>query len=183
MASPDLLARLQQAHVERIPWSTGDMFMGRPTPIDPRAAVALMTQGRSGYFFHLNTAFLTLLSALGFNVHAHRAGVQSRGRSPVVDGCHMGLTVHPHGDRWNSWIVDVGLGDMPALPIPRAWGRWAQGALVYETVPSAVHPRGWRLVNDERASYVGVDFAPERVPLDVFVPAHLFRSRDPASLG
>ena len=58
------LTRLHQAHVERIPWQTVDVFRGHPEPIAAARAVALLASGRSGYCFHLNTAFLMLLKAL-----------------------------------------------------------------------------------------------------------------------
>lgn len=154
---------------------------GHPEPIDPARAVALLAGGRSGYCFHLNTAFLMLLKALGYTAHAHWAGVVRRGDAGAAppDGQHMALTVELHGA---PWIVDVGLGDMPESPLPVAWGRWPQGALTYEIRPAAAAPGGWRLQQDPRASYVGVEVDPRPLPdLRAFAGPHRYLSQDPAS--
>lgn len=177
--SAGFLARLQRAHVERIPWETIDVFNGRPVPIDAASCVGLILGGRSGYCFHLNTAFAALLVSLGFTVNVHRAGVQARGRPPVIDSLHMGLTVAGDGE---TWLVDAGLGDMPYEPIPLRWGVYPRGPLAYRLIPSVVAAGGWRLVNDTRASYVGADFSPTPVPARAeFLDAHRRLSTDPDS--
>jgi N-hydroxyarylamine O-acetyltransferase len=177
--SLDFLTRLQQAHVERISWQTIDVFAGRPEPIDAASAVALIVAGRSGYCFHLNTAFADLLRTLGFSVRCHRAGVQARGAVPHVDSFHLGLTVELRGD---IWLVDAGLGDRPWAPIPVRPGTYQQGPLTYALVDSPAAPGGWRLVHDARAGYEGVDFAPEPVSdLGVFSPQHQHLSTAPDS--
>ena len=85
------LTRLHQAHVERIPWQTVDVFRGHPEPIDAARAVALVASGRGGYCFHVNTAFLMLLKELGYTAHAHWAGVVRRGAAGAAptNGQHM----------------------------------------------------------------------------------------------
>ncbi|MCC3375182.1 arylamine N-acetyltransferase [Cohnella sp. REN36] len=57
-ASPTLnyLKELHRAHVTRIPWETVDIFAGKPMPIGVAQSVRLLTEGRSGYCFHLNGA-------------------------------------------------------------------------------------------------------------------------------
>ena len=175
------LTRLHQAHVERIPWQTVDVFRGHPEPIDAARAVALVASGRGGYCFHVNTAFLMLLKELGYTAHAHWAGVVRRGAAGAAppNGQHMALTVQLTGGRW---IVDVGLGDMPHAPIPLTWGRWPQGELTYEVRPALAAPGGWRLQQDPRASYAGVEVDPRSLPdLRAFAGPHRYLSQDPAS--
>jgi N-hydroxyarylamine O-acetyltransferase len=61
-------------------------------------------------------------------------------------------------------------------------GPYPQGALRYELGPSAVAAGGWRLVNDARAGYVGVDVSPAAVADRVeFLPAHRWLSTNPDS--
>ena len=71
------------------------------------------------------------------------------------------MTVQLTGGRW---IVDVGLGDMPHAPILLTWGRWPQGELSYEVRPALAAPGGWRLQQDPRASYAGVEVDPRSLP-------------------
>jgi N-hydroxyarylamine O-acetyltransferase len=178
------LFRLHRAHVERISWQTVDIFAGSPVPIDPEHSVQLLTSGRSGYCFHLNGAFSTLLRSLGFKVNWHRAGVQPQGEAPRVNGFHLALTVIMPNDQQGEevWIVDAGLGDMPYEPIPLLPGIHRQGAYTYRVTESEVAARGWRLVHDPKAVFIGVDVAPEIIDdIQAFVPKHEHYSRSPES--
>ena len=121
---------------------------------------------------HLNpAAFVTLLKALGYTVGAHRAAVQSRGRPPVIDARHRpgaGLSM------W-GWAI------CPPLP-SRCSRAGASGDAHLRDAPSTVQTGGWRLVNDSRATYGGVDFAPEALPtLALFTAPHHDLSPDGAS--
>ncbi len=73
------LARLQLAHVERLPYETVEIVLGRPPGIDPVASARRVVGGRGGYCFHMNGAFSALLAWLGVDVTRHVAGVQRRG--------------------------------------------------------------------------------------------------------
>ena len=144
----DYLVRLHRAHVERISWQNVDIVAGKPAPIDLRQSVQLMLQDRSGYCFHLNGAFSTLLRSLGYRVDWHRGGVQPLGETPRMNGFHLALSVTMSNaeNEQKRWIVDVGLGDMPYEPLPLVQGTYPQGAYTYEVTDSAVAPGGWRLV-------------------------------------
>lgn len=132
-SSTHLLTRLQRAHLAHVPWDTVDILAARPEPIDELTALRLVSGQRSGYCFPLNAAFAALLTALGFEVHRHRAGVQTRDREPRVDGRHIGLrVVLPEG----KFLVDAGLGDMPWDPIPLVYGVHRQGAFSHRLGPS-----------------------------------------------
>ncbi|MFC4102008.1 arylamine N-acetyltransferase family protein [Paenibacillus xanthanilyticus] len=179
----DFLFALHRAHVERIPWQTIDIYTGRPVSMALRDSVGLMTNGRSGYCFHLNGAFSALLRTLGYDVAWHRAGVQPIGREAGVNNFHLGLTVAwPDDEGARRYVIDVGLGDMPFEPIPLAYGRYPQGPFTYELKPSAVAEGGWRLEHDPHHGYIGVDFAPEPVSdLALFHPNHAHYSQSPDS--
>ena len=76
--SPSVAAlfRLHGAHVERVPYETLWIQLGQPWGIDPIAsATRIATEGRGGYCFHLNGAFMYLLQRLGYKVAAHVGGV------------------------------------------------------------------------------------------------------------
>ncbi|WP_426454352.1 arylamine N-acetyltransferase family protein [Paenibacillus sp. S-38] len=176
------LFELHRAHVEKIPWQTVDIVAGRPASIDPASSVRLMTTGRSGYCFHLNGAFSTLLLSLGYQVSRHRAGVQPLGQEPRINSFHLGLTVTLPEEPQQRWIVDAGLGDMPWEPLPLLAGEYPQGPLRYRVTDSQVAGGGWRLEHDPSASFAGVDVAPEvEQDLTVFEPKHVYYSTSPES--
>ncbi|MBD2868214.1 arylamine N-acetyltransferase family protein [Paenibacillus arenilitoris] len=179
------LFELHKAHVSALSWQTIDIYAGRPAPIGFRESVRLLSEGRSGYCFHLNGAFSLLLRSLGYNVSLHRAGVQPLGEEPRINSFHLGLTVdlaEGPGAPEDRWIADVGLGDLPFEPLPLRFGAYEQGALAYQLVPSGVAAGGWRLEHDPRASFAGVDFDPEVLPdLEEFRSKHAFYSQSPES--
>ncbi|NGM85615.1 arylamine N-acetyltransferase [Paenibacillus sp. 7124] len=180
LPTKSFLIELHRAHVKNIPWETVDIFAGRPVSIDVRESVQLMINRRSGYCFHLNGAFSTLLRSLGYKVSWHRAGVQPSGQEPRVDSFHLGLTVNMAKDEQEEerWIIDVGLGDMPYEPLPLHAGAYEQGPFTYRVKESAVVKNGWRLEHDPLSSFPGVDYAPEVVlDMEEFKMKHDYYSR------
>lgn len=179
----DYLVQLHQAHVRRFSWQTVDIFAGHPTSIDIQQSIALLLSGRSGYCFHLNGAFSTLLRSLGYQVFWHRAGVQPLGTEPRINSFHLGLTVHlDHEGISQPWIIDVGLGDMPYTPLPLIKGTYTQSPFQYAVTSSSIDPKGWRLEHDAYASIVGVDIDHQVVTdLKPFEDNHEFYSRSPQS--
>ena len=175
----EFLRELHRAHVSDIPWQTIDVFSGRPRPIDMETSVRMIVENRSGYCFHLNGAFASLLRSLGYTVSLHRAGVQSYGGIPVIDSFHLGLTVQIHNEfQEEQWIVDVGLGDMPYEPLPLISGYYKQGPFVYTVADSQVNPAGWRVEHDPNGSFVGMDVDPGTVVgMAEFETNHLHLSR------
>jgi len=182
--SQSLLFALHRAHVEKVPWETVDVFAGRPAPIDVEASIAHILKGRSGYCYHLNGAFSALLRSLGYQVFWHRAGVQPKGEQPRINGFHLSLTVKLMGETGEeeTWIADVGLGDMPYEPLPLKTGEYQQGPLLYKVMASSVDPNGWRMEHGEATSFVGVDVAAEVVSdIEPFRPKHAHYSLSPDS--
>ncbi|MFC5468186.1 arylamine N-acetyltransferase [Cohnella suwonensis] len=176
----DYLFELHKAHVENLPWETVDIFAGKPASIDFGESVQLILNRRSGYCFHLNGAFSVLLRSLGYKVSLHRAGVQPHGTEPRVNSFHLGLIVNLANDRLEdeSWIIDVGLGDMPYEPLRLHPGIYNQAPFVYKVVESSVVMNGWRLEHDPLGSFAGVDFAPAVVhDIKEFIPKHDHYSR------
>jgi N-hydroxyarylamine O-acetyltransferase len=181
------LFALHRAHVERVPYETIEIQLGRPTTVDPHEAYErIVGKSRGGYCYHLNGSFSLLLDALGYDVTWHRAGVQVGSEPEPVGatGSHLALTVsglpaddNPEG----GWMVDAGLGNGIHEPLPLVPGRYRQGPLDYELRRSSAEPGGWRFEQDPRLSWIGMDFRPGVATQDDFAEQHDRLSTDPES--
>ncbi|MDK0522317.1 arylamine N-acetyltransferase [Streptomyces sp. ML-6] len=175
----EALRALHRAQVERVAYENLDIHLGRPTGIGATESAARIVRGRGGYCFHLNGAFGALLTALGYDVTLHRAGVQNTPEAPAgASGNHLALTVRLDGERW---LVDTGLGDGLHEPLPLREGRHVQGPFGYALAPSVAEPGGWRFVHDPRGSFTAMDFAPDPVELSSFAAEHVRLSTSPDS--
>ncbi len=175
-----LLARLQRAHLEAVPYENVDIVLGRPPGIDPPECVRRVLSGRGGYCYHLNGAFSALLRWLRVDVTKHLAGVYGRAAAaaPGANGNHLGLTARVGDD---VWLVDVGLGDGPSEPVPLLPGRYEQDGHVYALEASPLAPGGWRFRHDPRGSWHLFDVAPAPVTTDAFREMHTKLSTSPES--
>jgi len=107
------LARLQAAHLRRIPFENLSIHLGERITLDTGAIVAkLVDQRRGGFCFEMNGGFAALLEALGFDVALLEARVYADGR-PGIPFDHLCLRVEL--DR--PYLVDVGFGASFALPL------------------------------------------------------------------
>jgi N-hydroxyarylamine O-acetyltransferase len=170
------LRLLQRAHVERVPYETLDIVMGRPPGIDPVASARRILGGRGGYCYHLNGPFSALLAWLRVDVSRHLAGVHG-GRveePPGPDGNHLGLTVRTPDD--GAWLVDVGLGDGPAEPLELVAGEHVQGGARYHLGPSPFGAGIWRFGHDPSGGFAGFDVAMQVAAMEDFAGMHAFLS-------
>ncbi|WP_113703435.1 arylamine N-acetyltransferase family protein [Nonomuraea lactucae] len=178
------LRELHRAHVERVPYEVLDIWLGRPTTIDPRDSAERVVRGRGGYCYHLNGAFHRLATALGYEVTRHVGGVQNRDAEPGITANHLVLTVRGLPDEDNpggEWLVDLGLGDGLHEPLPLVAGTYRQGPFVYGLRPSEVAPGGWRLDHDPGGSFLGMDFGPAATGMSAFAEMHAHLSTSPES--
>jgi N-hydroxyarylamine O-acetyltransferase len=170
------LRRLQRAHVERVPYETLDIVLGRAPEIGPVASARRILGGRGGYCYHLNGAFSALLAWLDVDVSRHLAGVHG-GRveePPGPDGNHLGLTARtPDGA---EWLVDVGLGDGPAEPLALVEGEHAQQRYRYRLGPSPFGDGIWRFSHDPSGGFAGFDLATRVAAMNEFEEMHAFLS-------
>jgi arylamine N-acetyltransferase len=123
------------------------------------------TTRRGGYCYQLNGAFRNLLTALGYRVSVHVAGVHEAGgpdastlrnhAALVVEG--LPTDTNPGG----RWWVDAGLGDALHDPMPMQDGVVAQGPM--------------------RFGMAGVSLVDQPVAMDVFAARHLYNSTSPES--
>ncbi|WP_143591055.1 arylamine N-acetyltransferase family protein [Thermoactinospora rubra] len=174
----ETLHAVHTAHVERVPYECLEIWLGRPTTVDPLESAGRILRGRGGYCYHLNGALSALLAAMGFEVARHVGGVQNHRSRPGVTGNHLPLTVTlPEG----AWLVDVGLGDGPHEPLPLVAGRHRQGPFEYGLRPSEVAPGGWRLDHDPAGAFAGMDFGLEPTDMTAFTDMHRHLSTSPES--
>ena len=187
------LRALHRAQVERVAYENVDIQLGRRRSIEPLASAGHVLAGRGGYCYHLNGAFSLLLTALGYQVTWHRAGVQGmpvpEPPGPAVAN-HLALTVSglpddaggDNGDdHGGAWLVDTGLGDALHEPLPLRTGDHRQGPLTFHLRPSDVAPGGWRLDHDAKGSFRGMDFGPDPATVDDFRERDEFLSTSPES--
>ncbi|MFI5897140.1 arylamine N-acetyltransferase [Actinoplanes sp. NPDC051513] len=183
--SVESLHLLHRAHAELIPYENFEIWLGRPTTVDPAESVARILRGRGGYCFHLNGAFSALLMALGYRVTRHLGGVQNNTlREAGATGNHLVLTVSelpsaaaPSG----RWLADLGMGDGLHEPLPLTAGTFRQGPFEYVLRPSDAEPGGWRFDHDPSGSFLGMDFRSAGTEMSAFDDMHSFLSTSPDS--
>ena len=179
------LFALHRAHAELVPYETLEIWLDRPTTVDPAESAGRILRGRGGYCFHLNGAFSALLTALGYRVTRHFGGVQNTSsRSAGATGNHLVLTVAglpsaeaPEG----RWLADLGMGDGLHEPLPLTPGAFRQGPFAYGLRESIAEPGGWRFDHDPRGSFLGMDFRAGPTGMAAFAEMHDFLSTSPES--
>jgi arylamine N-acetyltransferase len=185
--SAQALAAIHRAQVERVPYSTIDIHLGRRTTVDPHEAFdRVVATGRCGYCFHCNGALAILLGELGYDVRRHRGGVWSGADEvplrPFAN--HLALTVHGLPTEANpegGWFVDAGLGDALHEPVPLRPCDVRQGPFRYSLESSPVLDGGWRFRHDPSGSFVAMDFEPRLARPADFVRSHRVLSTSPES--
>ena len=104
----ETLRELHNAHLLSVPFENLDVKLGRAIVLDEeRLFRKIVEERRGGICYELNSAFCTLLRALGFEVSMLSAGVarDDGGFDPPFD--HMALLVQLE----DRWLADVGFGD------------------------------------------------------------------------
>jgi N-hydroxyarylamine O-acetyltransferase len=112
--SEESLRELHKAHLFAVPFENLDIQLKRAIVLDEEKLVAkILAERRGGICYELNSAFCSLLSALGFRVSMLSAGVarDEGGFDPPFD--HMALLVHLE----ERWLADVGFGDSFREPL------------------------------------------------------------------
>jgi arylamine N-acetyltransferase len=182
--SVDGLQRLVRRQVERVPYETMWIAAGEAWGIDPVDAAARIAFGhRGGYCYHLNGAFASLLSSLGYIVGRHVGGVHGpEGPNLECVGNHLVLTVsslpgtdNPSG----AWYVDVGLGDVLYDPWPLEAGTYEQEPFRLSLEETA--PGEWHLTHDPAGGFTGMSWTLEGARPADFTAQHEWLSTSPES--
>jgi arylamine N-acetyltransferase len=165
--SSDQLSLLHRAFVERVPYETLHIHLGRYwggwVSTDPVAAARrIVEEHRGGYCYHLNGAFALLLTALGYQVRRQMAATRLCGEDRFGPwGDHLALTVHglPAPDNTEGgWFVDVGLGDALHGPLPLYPGvhRDRPWAFTLDEIDAGM----WRFSHHDGGSFAAIQWRP-----------------------
>ncbi|HWD02332.1 MAG TPA: arylamine N-acetyltransferase [Amycolatopsis sp.] len=119
-AAADLsaLRRLQERHLERIPFENLSIHLGEPIELTEDALFdKIVTHRRGGFCYELNGLFCGLLRELGFTAELRGAYVFDCEGVPGPPLDHAAIVVYL-GDE--QWLVDVGFGRFARRPLRMA---------------------------------------------------------------
>lgn len=111
--SHTVLAAIQSAFVQSVPFENLDIHAGRPIALDtPRLFDKVVTRRRGGFCYELNALLHWLLSQLGFSAALVAGRTFVRGQfGHEFD--HMALLVRFD----ETWLVDAGFAGFSRLPL------------------------------------------------------------------
>lgn len=110
------LKRLQKAHLLHIPFENLDIHFGNPIALDINKIYnKVLTNGRGGFCYELNSLFNELLKAIGF-------------KTTIISGRVYNSTTKELGEEYDhltllvklntmEYIVDVGFGEFTSHPL------------------------------------------------------------------
>ncbi|MFF7459728.1 arylamine N-acetyltransferase [Kitasatospora sp. NPDC008115] len=108
------LARLQEAHLDAVPFENLSIHLGESVVLEPAALLEkIVDRRRGGFCYELNGAFAALLRALGYRVDLLAARVFN-GAKPGPPFDHLALRVVADDA---AWLVDVGFGRFARRPL------------------------------------------------------------------
>jgi N-hydroxyarylamine O-acetyltransferase len=172
------LRAVHRAYVSHVPFEDLAVQLGESAPLDPDALVdRVLTGGRGGYCFEVNTVFALLLESLGFEVERREAIVGPRDAHASGEPTnHLALVVRtPAGE---SFIAEGGWGEGPLEPLPLAEGVVTLGPFSFGIERDG---DGWWVEQHEHGSSPGFRFADAPATLADFQPHHERTSTAPDS--
>ena len=138
----DGLRELHRAYVGTVPYEALAVQLGESAPLDSADLLdRVVSGGRGGYCFEVNTVLHDLLVGAGFTVERRVANV---GGAELPN--HMALVVDVDGE---EYLADAGLGEGPLDPVPLVDGATTPGPMSW-----TVRRDGGRLA--PRAARMGV---------------------------
>ncbi|MBT2689632.1 arylamine N-acetyltransferase [Bacillus sp. ISL-47] len=109
------LTKLQQSHMEKIPFENLDVTRNVPIKLDHNSFYEkILIRNRGGFCYELNGLFQLLLSELGFQAHLISCTVK-KPDGWVREDSHAAILVSV--DHF-PYLVDVGFGDSVRQPMP-----------------------------------------------------------------
>ena len=121
-ASLETLQQLHLAQLRAIPYENIDVRLGKLVSLELNDIYnKIVTGGRGGYCYELNSLFVWVLEQAGFEVRYVSARIISiyGDGNPGPEFEHMVLLVRA-GDNW--WLADVGHGEVFDMPMPLVAG-------------------------------------------------------------
>jgi N-hydroxyarylamine O-acetyltransferase len=155
-APPDrtALGDLHRAHLVHVPFENLDIHLERPIDLATHAVLhKVVTQGRGGFCYELNSAFAWLLGRLGLDVDLLQAQVYGGDGAlgPAFD--HLALRVSLGGDRF---VADVGFGAHSTHPLlldARGPQTDPAGTFEVRAATAADGDESWDVLQDEQPVY------------------------------
>lgn len=139
-----MLSFLHERHLRAAPFENLDIHFGVPIVLDQAKILEkIVTRGRGGFCYELNSAFAWLLRELGYDVTLLSAAVAREDGTFGIAFDHMALRVDIDGA---GWLADVGFGDSFVHPIPIVEN--ASGTYRLDR-----HGEEWSLVHGETPKY------------------------------
>jgi N-hydroxyarylamine O-acetyltransferase len=112
--TPETLRLLHRSHLETVPFENLDISRSKLITMDEASFVRKVVEDhRGGFCYELNGAFAALLRGLGFRVTLISARVAGANGDISPEFDHLALRV----DLSDSWLADVGFGDLFAEPL------------------------------------------------------------------
>ncbi len=173
----DGLQTLHRAYVSSVPYEDLAVQLEQYRPLDvDELADRLLTGGRGGYCFELNSILAWMLERLGFELTRHEGVVGPREiADPPVPTNHLALAVRlPEG----TFLADAGLGEGQVDATPLRPGVYGDPL---EMRVDAEPGGGWYLGHHAWGAFPGVRVTAPVVTLDVFQPHHRRLATDPES--
>ncbi len=160
----DTLNRLHRAHLFNIAYENLDIHLGRMLSLDTEQIYdKIVTQGRGGWCYEMNSLFAWALREIGFDVTLLASDVTSEFSGDGAGGEHLILLVKL-GDQ--PYLADVGFGNGLQTPIPLEAGAYTQGFLTYHLLREGER---WYFQN-HRYGGVGFVFTLQPRTIDYFAP-------------
>lgn len=104
------LTKLQEHHMENIPFENLDIVVGRTIALDyPHLFNKIITKKRGGYCFELNTLYAELLKSLGFSPKPVLGRVWISNPRKLPPRNHLAHLVKLDG---KNYVTDVGFGGL-----------------------------------------------------------------------
>jgi N-hydroxyarylamine O-acetyltransferase len=172
------LRTVHRAYVSHVPFEDLAVQLGESAPLDPDALVErVLTGGRGGYCFEVNTVLALLLETLGFEVVRRQAIVGPRDAHASGEPTnHLALVARiPDGE---AFIAEGGWGEGPLEPLPLVEGPATAGAFTFGIERDG---DGWWVAQHEHGSSPGFRFADAPATLADFQPHHERTSTAPDS--
>lgn len=104
------LTKLQEHHLEHIPFENLDIVVGRKIALDyPHLFDKIVLQKRGGYCFELNTLYAELLKAIGFSIKPVLGRVWLSNPNQLPPRNHLAYLVELEG---KTYVADVGFAGL-----------------------------------------------------------------------
>ena len=171
------LNALMSAHVRAVPFENLDVYAERGLSADlDQMFDKIVTRGRGGWCYEMNTLFAWALGEIGFHVQRLSAGVRRAKLGDEALGNHLCLMVTLD----QPYLVDVGYGgsQLYALPIQDAVTTHRPLQLALAKIDDGF----WRLHEGGPGSVVSYDFKPGWCDEAMITKSHNFQISNPDSI-